>query len=157
MLSLEARAIIENTGNYDEDDIDSIEEIYEDVIKHIGFQDNRRDSRFIVKFHDIFYYMPEEYEKVYGDSIDFIFEDFCDFQYETIMDNAKEEGINIANMLTRYDIGHYKGFIVNIPEITQENAIEIAMEIFDQLDYDGKKYASDYVYVVNMLQNLEDN
>ena len=55
MNKLEARIIIENTGNYDEDEIDEILGVYKTVLKHIGFKDRRKDNRFVVKFHDIFY------------------------------------------------------------------------------------------------------
>ena len=79
MNKLEAQAIIENTGNYDEDEIEEVLGVYETVLKHIGFEDKRRDNRFIVKFHDIFYYTPDECEEI---EMDRLFEEFCEMQYE---------------------------------------------------------------------------
>ena len=48
----------ENTGNYDDTDVDYIMDTYKELVKHMGFEDNRGDSRYIVKFHDIPYYTP---------------------------------------------------------------------------------------------------
>lgn len=157
MNRLEAQALIENTGNYDEEDVEYVLEIYDEVIKNVGFKDERRDSRFIVKFHDIFYYMPEELYNGHEEEINCLFEDFCSVQYDWIMDELKEENIEIKSMLTSYDIGHYQGFLVNIPEITKENAAELAMEIYDKVGYTSTDYASSYVKTVKMLQDLEDN
>lgn len=155
MHRLEAQAIVENTGNYDEEEIEYILDIYDDVMKHVGFKDERRDSRFVVKFHDIFYYTPEkitETEKFYN-----LFDSFCNDQYEYLIDDFNGEKIDIDRMLTRYDVGHYRGFLVDIPEITSDNAVELAMKIYDEVPCEKEKYVSDYVHVVNMLQDLEDN
>ena len=154
MNKLEAQAIIENTGNYDEEDVEYIMETYEELMKHIGFEDNRRDNRFIVKFHDIFYYMPDEVEAA---EVDGLFENFCYEQSEIIDDELKEKNIDIDYMLTRYDVGHYRAFWVDIPEITKDNAVDLAMEIYDEFNYKGKDYVKNYIYTVNLLQDLEDN
>ena len=157
MNKLEAKAIIEATGNYDEEEEDEIMEIYGELEKHIGFKDNRRDSRYIVKFHDIFYYMPDEYYKEHGDEINSLFDDFCMFQSELIEESDGEKYIDIDSMLTQQCVGHYRAFIVDIPEITKENIAELAMRIYDEFSWEGKEYPSNYVTIVNELQDLEDN
>lgn len=154
MNKLEALAIVENTGNYEEDEKEYILDIYEDVMKHVGFEDERRDKRFIVKFHDVYYYTPEEMET---ETFNTWFDDFCNWEYEYITESVKEQRIDLDRMLTRMDVGHYPAFVVDIPEITDENAIELAMEIYEEVPYEKEKYASDYVKVVELLRNLEDN
>ena len=161
MNKLEAQAIIEATCNYDEDEIEYVLDVYEDVCKHIGFTDTRRDKRYVVKFHDIFYYEPtsKRYRKKYEKVVDDYFESFCEDQYEWIEGECHEAGIDIDRMLTRQTCGHYQAFLVDIPEITQENAVQVAIAIYDELTYgdEDDKYASDYVRVVGMLQDMEDN
>lgn len=157
MNKLEAQIVVENTGNYDEEDTECILEICEELKKHIGFEDNRRDGRFIVKFHDIFYYMPYEFKRDHEDLVNSLFEDFCWQQSEYIEDAAKEEEIDMDIMLSNMYVGHYQAFLVDIPKITDENAIELAMEICDEVGYRGKEYVKGYIYLVNLLQDLEDN
>ena len=131
--------------------------IYNELMKHEGFKDNRTDSRYVVKFHDIFYYMPDEYEKEHEAEIDNLFEDFCGWQAEGVEDYAIENNIDIDNMLTRMCCGHYRAFIVDIPEITNDNAIELAMEIYDEVGYEGNYYVDNYIKITNYLQDMEDN
>lgn len=157
MNKLEAQAVIENEGYYDEEEIEDVMKIYDELIKHKGFEDNRRDSRFIVKFHDIFYYLPDEYYKEHADEINCLFDDFCSQEYEFIMDEANIAGIDVDSMLTRHDIGHYQGFMVDIPEITLDNSVELAMKIYDEYNYKGEKYVGDYIKLTKLLQDLEDN
>lgn len=161
MNTLEARIIVEESGNYYEEEIEYIMDTYEDVCKHIGFKDTRRDKRFVVKFHDIFYYEPtsKRYRKRYENIVDDFFKSFCEDQYEWIEGECNEANIDIDRMLTRQTCGHYSAFVVDIPEITQENAAQVAMDIYDGLAYgdDSDHYASDYVRVVGMLQDMEDN
>lgn len=155
MNKLEARIIVENTENYAEEEIDDILEIYETVMKHVGFKDNRRDSRFVVKFHDIFYYAPKEIEdkdEFYG-----LFNDFCYIMYDNITEQAHERNIDVDRMLCRMYVGSYQAFMIDIEEITNDNAIDIAMKVYDEFDCDGKKYVEDYIYLVGLLQDLEDN
>lgn len=159
MKELEIRMLAEASGNYyDEEDIDELIKVYRDVEKNVGFKDERRDKRFIVKFPEIFYYMPEEYEREHEDEINYLFGDFCDIQQEYIKDTLKEEGISVGDLLDQHSFcGHYQTFAIDIPEITEENAIEVAMNIFDEFDYYWDKYASNYVRTVELLQDLEDN
>lgn len=157
MNKLEAQIIVENTGNYDEEDTECVLEIYEELDKHRDFKDNRRDKRFIVKFHDIFYYMPEEFEKDHEDLVNSLFEDFCWQQSEYIEDAAREEDIDMDIMFSNMYVGHYQAFLVDIPEIIDENIIDLAMNICDEVGYRGKEYVKGYIYLVDLLQDLEDN
>ena len=155
MNKLEAQIVVENTGNYDEEEIEDIIEVYETVMKHVGFKDNRRDSRFIVKFHDIFYYAPKDIEDT--DTFNSLFDAFCNDMYDNISEQADEKNIDISEMLHPICVGHYQAFVVDIEEITNDNAIDVAMRVYDEFNYDGKKYVEDYVYLVDLLQDLEDN
>lgn len=155
MNKLEAQAIIENTGNYDEEEIEEVLNVYETVQKHIGFEDKRRDNRFIVKFHDIFYYTPEEIENT--DEFNGLFDAFCEDMYDNIIDQADEKHIDVDEMLHPMYVGHYQAFIVDIPEITNDNAIDVAMRVYDEFSWNGKEYVENYIYLVGLLQDLEDN
>lgn len=152
---LEIRMLAEADG-YCEEEIDDIVDIYNEVIKHVGFKDNRRDSRFIVKFHDIFYYAPEEY---YDDEYyNTLFSNFCDQEYDLIIENLKDENIWKDEILAGRPCGHYETFILRIPEITEDNAFEIATDIYTNVDgYSNIQYVNNYVKAVEMLQDLEDN
>lgn len=155
MNKLEAQIVVENTGNYDEEEIEDIIEVYETVMKHVGFEDNRRDSRFIVKFHDIFYYAPKEIEDT--DTFNSLFDAFCNDMYDVIMEEAHEKNIDIDEMLHPMYVGSYQAFVVDIDEITNDNAIDVAMRVYDEFNYDGKEYVENYIYLVDLLQDLEDN
>ena len=154
MNRLEARAIIENTGNYNEEDIEDVLNVYDTVVKHIGFEDRRKDNRFIVKFHDIFYYTPDEYDE---NEFNSLFEGFCEAQYENVGDLLYEKHIDIDEMLHPMYVGNYQAFVVDIPEITKENAAEVAMKVYDEFPYEGKEYVENYICAVGILQDLEDN
>ena len=156
MNKLEARIIVEDTGNYDEEDTDYILKICEELEKNIGFEDNRRDIRFVVKFHDICYYSPDE--KIISDSEFWnLFDIFCEEQIEWICKENEEEGIDGELMLSNYSCGHYQAFRVDISEITKENIIDKAMEIYDEVGYRGAEYVKSYIFVVKNLQYMEDN
>lgn len=152
MNKLEARIIIEDTGNYEEEEIEEVLDVYEEVMKHVGFKDERRDKRFIVKFHDIFYYAPEEIENT--DEFNYLFDEFCEQQYDYV---TGQEDINIEEMLSPMYVGHYQAFAVDIPEITEENAIDLSMKIYDEFNYKGGQYVKDYICIVDLLKDLEDN
>ena len=70
-----------------------------------------------------------------------------------------EEDVDLDMILTGYCVGHYQTFMIDIPEITEEKALEIAMEIVDELGYmvGAKTYVENYIKTVNILQDLEDN
>ena len=155
MNKLEAQIVVENTGNYDEEEVEDILEVYETVMKHVGFEDKRRDSRFIVKFHDIFYYAPKEIEDT--DAFNSLFDNFCYDMYDNITEQAHEKNIDIDEMLHPMYVGSYQAFVVDIEEITMENAAQVAMRVYDEFNYEGKEYVENYVYLVDLLQDLEDN
>jgi hypothetical protein len=155
MNKLEAQIVVENTGNYDEEETEDILEVYETVMKHVGFEDNRRDSRFVVKFHDIFHYAPKEIEDT--DAFNGLFEAFCYDMYDVITEQAHEKNIDIDEMLHPMYVGSYQAFVVDIEEITNDNAIDVAMKVYDEFNYNGKKYVENYIYLVDLLQDLEDN
>ena len=157
MNKLEAQVIVEATGNYDEIDVDYIMEAYEELMKNLGFEDKRRDNRYVVKFHDIYYYTPDEYMDKHGDTYDVLFEDFCNMQYDYIMEDATENNIDMDIMLSHMCVGHYETFRVDIKNITDENAIQLAMDIYDEVGYRAAEYVKGYIYLVNVLQDLEDN
>lgn len=155
MNKLEAQIVIENTGNYDEDEIEEVLDVYKTVMDHVGFKDNRTDNRFIVKFHDIFYYTPDEICN--SDEFESIFEVFCEAMYDNVASQAYEKHIEIDSMLHPMCVGNYQAFVVDIPEITEDNAIDIAMRVYDEFNYEGGKYVENYTYLVDILQDLEDN
>lgn len=154
MGKLEARAIIENTGNYEEDEMEWLMNIYDTLAKHVGWQDKRRDKRFVVKFHDIFYYLPEEYD---NERIDALFEEFCNEQYEMLEDDAIERGVEIEALLTPYNVGHYQAFQVDIPEIAEDNIVDLTMKLYDEYSWQGGERAEDQIYVMETLKIMEDN
>lgn len=156
MNKLETQAIVESTGNYDDEDVEYIMGIYNKLAKHIGFEDKRIDKRYVVKFHDVFSYVPEKW-KDYEDDLWSVFDMFCREQIEYVEESIGEQGIDVGSVLTRYTVGSYQAFIVDIPEITEENLADLAMNIYDELGYRGVRYIDDYIYVTNLLQDLEDN
>ena len=159
MGELEIRAIAESKG-YEEEDVEYIADIFNELMKHKDFKDKRRDGRFIVKFHQIFWYMPDEKEMSDEErnAFEWRFEDFCEQQYNLVMldirDNAPME---LKEMLTSYDVGHYPAFMVDIPEINENNALDLAIQIYDEYNWKGEDYVKSYIYAVNLLQDLEDN
>lgn len=156
MNKLETQAIIENTGNYDEEDVEYIMGIYNKLATHIGFEDKRRDKRYVVKFHDVFDYTPNKWNDD-EDDLWSVFDMFCREQIEYVEESIGEHGIDLGSVLTRYTVGSYQAFIVDIPEITEENLADLAMNIYDELGYRGVRYVDDYIYITNLLQDLEDN
>ena len=154
---LEARVFLANK-NYEEDEIDDVLDVYKSVVKHVGFKDKRKDSRFIVKFHDIFFYTPTEYYKEHADEFNALFDSFCEMEYEYVMDEINTVGIDLDKIFDpRYYIGHYKAFDIDIDEITEDNAVEIAMQIYDEHPFTADRYIDDRIYIVNLLQDLENN
>ena len=156
MNKLETQAIIESTGNYDEEDVEYIMGIYNKLATHIGCEDNRRDKRYVVKFHDVFDYIPEKWNDN-EDDLWSVFDMFCSDQIEYVEESIGEHGIDLGSVLTRYTVGSYQAFIVDIPEITEENLADLAMNIYDKLGYRGVRYVDDYIYITNLLQDLVDN
>lgn len=158
MNKLEARALIENTGNYDEEDVEEIMDVFNVLQQYIGYEDKRRDKRFIVKFHDIGWYTPE---KMTGTNwYETLFDMFCSEMYDNLIQTLADEHIPITTLnkiLSNLWCGHYQNFRIDMPNITDENIVELAQEFYDEYNYEGDEYVKDYITVKNELQNLEDN
>lgn len=157
MNKLEARALIENTGNYDEEEVEEVMDVYDALAKNMGWKDTRRDKRYIVKFHDIFYYMPNEWEEEHQEEMDSLFEAFCDDQIDNIEEDFYVCGIDADRLLTRQTVGHYRAFIVDIPYISEDNIAELAMQFYDEYNYEGGQCAEEQIYVMRTLKSLENN
>ena len=153
---LEARALIEDTGNYEPDEVDDIIAIYKDVVKRVGFEDKRRDKRFVVKFHDVFYTLPDGYYEAQTEHVDNLFNMFCEMQYGHIKEEAMCLDIDIQDMLTRLPVGSYNAFKLDIPNITENNAAQIAMSIYDEFPY-TEHYIDKHIHIMKLLQSLENN
>lgn len=158
MNKLEARALIENTGNYEEEKIEEVMDVLEVLEKHMGYEDNRSDKRFIVKFHDISWYTPDEFTDT--EQFDGLFDAFCNDQYEYFMEGIKEQEItraNVGDMLDSRYCGHYQTFKVEMPYIREDNIVQLAQDFYDEYNYEGGQFVEDYITVKNALQDLEDN
>lgn len=158
MNKLEARALIENTGNYEEEEIEEVVDVLEVLEKHMGYEDNRSDKRFIVKFHDIFWYTPEEFTNT--NEFNDLFDMFCNDQYEYFMEGMNVRGItktNVYDMLDSRYCGHYQTFKVDMPYIEEDNIVQLAQDFYDEYNYEGGQFVEDYIIAKNALQELEDN
>ena len=142
----------------------ALEEFLEDYLPrvkaHIGFKDERRDPRFVVKFHDICYYTNtqdtnEEKADMTQEEFDSLFEMFCDDQYEGTKYVMKDNHMNSDDLFGRYDVGHYLAFELIIPELTEENYLDKALEIYNEGL--SPNYIDDYAILVRHLQDMEDN
>ena len=157
MNKLEARVLIEDTGNYDEEEIDDVVEVYEELAKHIGWEDKRRDRRYVVKFHDIFWYMDDEWERENEDRLNFFFEEFCEQMCEMVEEEATYKNIDTKQLLTYRTCGHYETFNVEMPYIGEDNIVELAEQFYDEYNYQGKECAKNQIELVEILYSLEQN
>ena len=152
--TLEERVYLESKG-YDEYEIEEIIDDYLPKVKaHIGFTDERSDKRFVVKFHDIFFFtdIPKDMEQ---DEFDMLFDMFCNEQYEGTKWLMDEKHMNEQSLFALRDIGHYRIFDKIIPELTEENYLDVTTEIYAEgLSPD---YIDDYTALADHLQNMEDN
>lgn len=158
---LEIKAYYES-ANYNEDEIPEILNIYTHLMEHVGFEDKRKDKRFVVKFPDVFYYKPElthEEDEIYES----LFNAFCQDTYETVHDTLEDHNFGdkdaVRGMFKLLNVGSYRAFRVPIDAITEDTAPTLAMDIFDEF-YDGDRandYIDAYIDSVNAMQALEDN
>lgn len=141
-----------------------LEEFLEDYLPrvkaHIGFKDERSDSRFVVKFHNILYYTHtqdtnEEKADMTDEEFDSLFEMFCDDQYEGTKWLMEDNHMDEKSLFSIYDVGHYRAFELIIPELTEENYLEKALEIYNEGL--SPSYIDDYAILVRHLQDMEDN
>ena len=151
---LESKLILESQG-YEEYQIEEILEDYlPSVLKHIGFVDNRMDTRFIVKFHDICYFTntPEDMSE---ETFDSLFNIFCTDQCMWIDEIINENNISEKDIFTTYDVGHYRAFeYIQEQPITTENALEVATNLYE-LGV-SPSYMDEYTTLATALQNMED-
>lgn len=131
-----------------------IEDYLPRVKAHIGFKDERSDSRFVVKFHDICYYTNTP-EDMTDEEFNSLFEMFCDDQYEGTKYVMHDNAIDEQELFKRYDVGHYRAFEMIIPELTEENYLEKALEIYNEGL--SPSYIDDYTKLSDHLQDMEDN
>lgn len=141
-----------------------LEEFLEDYLprvkKHIGFKDERRDQRFVVKFHDVCYYTNtqdtnEEKADMTDEEFNSLFDMFCNDQYESTEQLMKDDHMNENDLFSIRDVGHYKAFEMIIPELTEENYLEKALEIYNEGL--SPSYIDDYTKLSDYLQDMEDN
>lgn len=166
---LEARILIESTGNYVTDDpdvfelsVDDVMEVYDKLMEHLGFEDTRRDKRYVVKFHDIFYYTPEEY--INTDEFEAVFETFCEVAHEDIAESLKEDNCKVkrvcdSDLLSNRYVGNYRPFMVDIPEISIDNAAQLAMDLIEELSYPdvAAEYVEAYITIVTRMKEWEES
>ena len=66
-----------------------------------------------------------------------------------------EEGISDSELLSIHDVGHYKAFEKIIPELTEENYLDIALEIYNEGL--SPNYINEYTKLSYYLQEMENN
>lgn len=145
------------------DDYD-LEEFLEDYLPrvkaHIGFKDERRDPRFVVKFHDICYYTntqdtKDEKADMTDEEFNSLFDMFCNDMYESTKQVMEDNYMNERELFSIHDVGHYRAFEMIIPELTEENYLEKALEIYNEGL--SPSYIDGYAILVRHLQDMEDN
>ena len=159
-ITLEEKIWAQNNFSDDFEIEEFLEDYLPDVKKHIGFKDERDDPRFVVKFHDICFYTntqdtANEKADMTESEFDSLFGTFCTDMYENTEQFMVEEGISDSELFSIHDVGHYKAFEKIIPELTEENYLDIALEIYNEgLSPD---YINEYTKLSYYLQNMEDN
>ena len=159
-ITLEEKIWAQNNFSGDFEIEEFLEDYLPEVKKHIGFKDERDDPRFIVKFHDICFYTntqdtANEEADMTESEFDSLFGTFCADMYNNTEQFMKEEGISDSELFSIHDVGHYKAFEKIIPELTEENYLDIALEIYNEgLSPD---YINEYTKLSYYLQDMEDN
>lgn len=152
---LEARALLEASSFYDEEDIDEILTVYASALKHIGWEDTRSDRRFVVKFHDIYYHTPDTF--VNTPEFNSLFEDFCDQTREDVQCIPELDTTLLDELLTERYVGNYQAFVLDIPRITADNALDIAKKVYDEYMCNcPADHFKAHIAVVDALKHLED-
>lgn len=159
-ITLEEKIWAQNNFSGDFEIEEFLEDYLPEVKKHIGFKDERDDPRFVVKFHDICFYTntqdtSDEKADMTESEFDSLFGTFCTDMYENTKQFMVEEGISDSELFSIHDVGHYKAFEKIIPELTEENYLDIALEIYNEgLSPD---YVNEYTKLSYYLQDMEDN
>lgn len=151
---LETKIYLQSKGFDDYEIEELIEDYIPEVEKCIGFEDNRSDKRFVVKFHDICFFTntPEDMDE---ETFDYLFDIFCSQEYEATKDFMDEECVLSEQKLFKtYEVGHYQMFEYIVEDkITEENVIDIAIDIYNE----GLSpyYIHDYTKLSNYLYEME--
>ena len=159
-ITLEEKIWAQNNFSDDFEIEEFLEDYLPEVKKHIGFKDERDDQRFVVKFHDICFYTntqdtQNENADMTESEFNSLFGTFCTDMYEGTKQFIEEEGISEYEVFSLHDVGNYKAFEKIIPELTKENYLDIALEIYNEgLSPD---YIDEYTKLSDYLQNMEDN
>ena len=159
-ITLEEKIWAQNNFSDDFEIEEFLEDYLPEVKKHIGFKDERDDPRFVVKFHDICFYTntqdtKDEKADMTESEFDSLFGTFCTDMYENTEQFIVEEGISNSELFSIHDVGNYKAFEKIIPELTEENYLDIALEIYNEgLSPD---YINEYTKLSYYLQDMEDN
>lgn len=165
-ISMEKRMIIKKLADeegYDEEDEPELFSIAKALQDNIGFKDERSDSRYIVKFPYIWFFAPDgmQEDKELCETFSREFDMFCTCQADEVEGEirwAPKEGyiMQVWQMLSSHTCGNYRAFLVYIPEITEDNLVELTFEIFCECGDRGAEYINTYVHMVEMLKDLED-
>ena len=159
-ITLEEKIWAQNNFSNDFEIEEFLEDYLPEVKKHIGFKDERDDPRFVVKFHDICFYTntqdtSDEKADMTETEFDSLFGTFCTDMYENTEQFMVKEGISGSELFSIHDVGNYKAFEKIIPELTEENYLDIALEIYNEgLSPD---YINEYTKLSYYLQDMEDN
>ena len=159
-ITLEEKIWAQNNFSGDFEIEEFLEDYLPEIKKHIGFKDERDDPRFVVKFHDICFYTntqdtSDEKADMTESEFDSLFGTFCTDMYNNTEQFMVEEGISDSELFSIHDVGHYKAFEKIIPELTEENYLDIALEIYNEgLSPD---YINEYTKLSYYLQDMEDN
>ena len=159
-ITLEEKIWAQNNFSNDFEIEEFLEDYLPEVKKYIGFKDERDDPRFVVKFHDICFYTntqdtSDEKADMTETEFDSLFGTFCTDMYENTEQFMVKEGISGSELFSIHDVGNYKAFEKIIPELTEENYLDIALEIYNEgLSPD---YINEYTKLSYYLQDMEDN
>ena len=159
-ITLEEKIWAQNNFSDDFEIEEFLEDYLPEVKKHIGFKDERDDTRFVVKFHDICFYTntqdtADEKADMAEQEFDSLFGTFCTDMYNNTEQFMEEEGISDNELFSMHDVGHYKAFEKIIPELTEENYLDIALEIYNEGL--SPEYINEYTKLSYYLQDMEDN
>lgn len=155
-MDIELEIYLKSKG-YDQDDIEiMVEEILPVAKANIGWKDNRKDSRYIVKFPDIVY---DDGFNLDDATMNDLFSDFCHDTAEWVDEELKVKNCDLDRVLTSYDIGHYRGLELTrqgVTEITEVNLFDVVESAYNCFIYDAGDMLRQHIEVVNTLQELED-
>lgn len=153
---IETKIYLEQEGFTEYEIEEIIEDYLPEVKKHIGFCDNRSDSRFVVKFHDICYFTHTP-EDMSDDEFNNLFDIFCNEQYNCVKECMDKETYLVeSSIFATHDVGHYRAFeYIQTEPITEDNVLQVAINLYNE----GLSpfYIHDYTLLVGELQNMEDN